>query len=293
MNEKDAPLEDLRREIDDIDNATHDLVMRRFALTERVLAAKAGAAGAVSLGAALRPGREAQILRRLMNRHEGRPSPLVIAHIWREIVSASLMAQSLFSVEVFGGDNLLAIWDLARNHFGGAARMRQRASAKEVLRALADGECAFAVLPAPEASEAEPWWPLLSTLNEGAPRIAARLPFVGPSDGPQALVVAPIKVDESGDDVSVFTLLTDGDVSRARLSDWLGKAAPRGVWHASVKVGESGDLLHLVAFDGWVASGDAIFASLSGMSGGAIRQITSIGGYARPVEMAVPPRREN
>jgi chorismate mutase len=53
----------LRAELDGIDDALHDLLMRRAGVVERV--ARAGKRGA------LRPGREAVIIRRLLGRHHG------------------------------------------------------------------------------------------------------------------------------------------------------------------------------------------------------------------------------
>lgn len=58
-------LTELRREIDAIDEATHDLLMRRAGIVERVRTAKGG----LDTGNAWRPAREAEILRRLADRH--------------------------------------------------------------------------------------------------------------------------------------------------------------------------------------------------------------------------------
>jgi len=87
-------LSDLRREIDAIDDALHDLLMRRVTLTGRVAASKP------SDGVALRPAREAEILRRLVGRHEGRFPKAVVARIWREIISANTALQGPFAIAV-------------------------------------------------------------------------------------------------------------------------------------------------------------------------------------------------
>ena len=74
----------LRAEIDAIDDALHDLVMRRAAVVARMAASRVK--GDAS---SLRPGREASILRRLLARHSGALPPAALVRLWREILSAS------------------------------------------------------------------------------------------------------------------------------------------------------------------------------------------------------------
>jgi chorismate mutase len=71
----DSPtLSDLRREIDQIDEALHDLLMKRAAVVDGVRAAKRQDGGG-----AFRPAREAQVLRGLVRRHHGSlPRGLVV-----------------------------------------------------------------------------------------------------------------------------------------------------------------------------------------------------------------------
>ena len=65
MSASPPSLEELRREIDEIDDAIHDLLMRRAQVVEQVGIAKRPDNQIV------RPGREAVILRRLAARHTG------------------------------------------------------------------------------------------------------------------------------------------------------------------------------------------------------------------------------
>ncbi len=64
MSADSNKLDDLRAEIDTIDESLHDLIMRRAEVVARVKDAKRGAGGGV-----FRPGREAEVLRRLVGRH--------------------------------------------------------------------------------------------------------------------------------------------------------------------------------------------------------------------------------
>ncbi|HYZ32124.1 MAG TPA: chorismate mutase, partial [Crenalkalicoccus sp.] len=61
-----AALAALRAEIDTLDDALHDLLMRRAGVVARLAASRAKGDAP-----ALRPGREAAVLRRLLARHAG------------------------------------------------------------------------------------------------------------------------------------------------------------------------------------------------------------------------------
>jgi chorismate mutase len=62
-------LSDLRREIDHIDEAMHRLLMERGDIIDRLIAVK----GTQESGSAFRPAREAEMMRRLVERHRGIP----------------------------------------------------------------------------------------------------------------------------------------------------------------------------------------------------------------------------
>src|SRR4051812_36587391 len=77
------PLAAARAEIDALDDALHDLVMRRAEVVARLAASRAKA-GSPS---PLRPGREAMILRRLLGRHHGALPANALVGLWRELLA--------------------------------------------------------------------------------------------------------------------------------------------------------------------------------------------------------------
>ena len=83
MSASPPSLEELRREIDEIDDAIHDLLMRRAQVVEQIGIAKRPD------NQIFRPGREAIILRRLAARHTGAFPIAVVVRIWREMIAAS------------------------------------------------------------------------------------------------------------------------------------------------------------------------------------------------------------
>src|ERR1700721_4655164 len=65
--QQDFSLADLRRDIDRIDAAMHALLIERGEIIERLIAVKK----TQESGSAFRPAREADMLRRLVQRHQG------------------------------------------------------------------------------------------------------------------------------------------------------------------------------------------------------------------------------
>src|SRR3546814_12684795 len=87
----------------------------------------------------LRPEREAQILRRLASRHEGRfPLPSLM-RVWREIFAALTRIQGAFAVAVHAPDDQRDLWDIARDHYGSATPVSAMNAPTPALRAVIDG----------------------------------------------------------------------------------------------------------------------------------------------------------
>ena len=291
---EDPPLAALRDEIDGIDDTIHDLLMRRMTLANRISEAKraAGAAGAL-----LRPAREAAILRRLMERHEG-PFPFpVVVRIWSEIMSATLFAEGGFAVSVFtveepSEESRFA--DLARAHFGAETPLRAARTESGVLRAVRDGKAAVGVLPVPSdamsgdvAVSAEPWWLTLAVSDESRPMILARLPWLAGGSHPggqtSALVVAMAEPAPSGDDVSFLAVESSDAISRARIRTALAETgidvAGSVVWHDDN--GAPGRW-QLIEVNGFVAEKDARLQPFAELLGSEIGRIAVLGCYPRP-----------
>src|SRR4029450_4848202 len=87
-------LAELRREIDRIDESMHGLLMERGEIIDRLISVKQPQ----KTGPAFRPAREAEMMRRLVDRHRG-ILPLDTAEsIWRVIISTFTYVQAPFSI---------------------------------------------------------------------------------------------------------------------------------------------------------------------------------------------------
>lgn len=279
MSRTSKTLDELRREIDGIDDSLHDLIMRRTELVAAIGAAKTG-------GPTFRPGREAAILRRLLKRHSGKFPREVLVRLWREIISAFLRMQGAFSVAVVSdGPDLLP---LVREEYGSSTPIAAFRSAGQALGALREGQASLAVLPLPREVEERPWWPMLFGADDARPSIAARLPFAMPGQPPaEALVVARVEQAETGEDRSFLAFETTDAVSRSGLNDAFTKTdlpvSFATSWHDTGRQ----MWLHLVEIDGYVAPDDSRLARLASAIGAGAREVRQVGGYAVPVSPAL------
>ena len=94
-------LDAVRARIDAIDAQLLTLVDERAGLAIQVAAAKAAAGDGDKF--ALRPGREAQVVRALLDKPRKAARPSLVVRIWRELIGDSLSRQGAFHLTVFGG----------------------------------------------------------------------------------------------------------------------------------------------------------------------------------------------
>ena len=107
-------LADLRREIDRIDEAMHRLLMERGEIIDTLIATKKTAES----GSAFRPAREADMMKRLVERHRGLLPLDTVESIWRVIIATFTYVQAPFSVHADLSAGEAAMRDTARFHFG-------------------------------------------------------------------------------------------------------------------------------------------------------------------------------
>jgi chorismate mutase len=208
-----APLVELRREIDRIDETMHGLLMERGEIIDRLIAAKQ----TQETGSAFRPAREADMMRRLVERHKG-ILPLDTAEsIWRVIIATFTYVQAPFSVhaDLSAGDAHMR--DSARFHFGFTAPFVAHTGAATVVAAVSDSKGDIGLVPAFATAPAAAWWNALEF--DAAPKIIARLPFVDRADHPAALPVFVVSR------AAADTMVTEVEVWSVRVSGWSARAA--------------------------------------------------------------------
>lgn len=280
MTDETPSLDELRRQIDEIDIAVHDLLMQRMSLADQIGRAKGKGTPVI------RPGREAVILRALVARHRGPFPKAVVVRIWREIISAMTALEGPFAVAVHAppgsGEGLRA---LARAHYGSERPISAHETVAGVLRAVSDGQATVGVLPLPRGDESAAWWRGLTREGGDVPRIIARLPFAAQSrrfDGQEALAIALVPPESSGRDGGYLVVENAGQMSRSALKAALAQAELSAV-NIQNGLANDGNPLVLVEVEGYLAPDDPRLARLLTDQTGLIRQTWVIGSYAVPL----------
>ena len=284
MSDTPPTLDDLRRRIDRLDDALHDALMHRAALVAEVARLKAA-----DSTPPLRPGREAQILRRLVKRHSGAFPKPVLVRLWRELLSGTTAMQTKLEIAVSAPQTGAALWDLARDHFGSHTAMTPLRSAGEVVSAVIEGRASLGIVPVPGPREGDGWWRRLMGADPQKPRVIARLPFgtrgnARPEDA-DACVIARIEPEPSGDDVSLYIIETSEGVSRTRVIAALAEAGLEAARLAGTEPGGARDA-QLVELQGWIAPEDGRLQAGARAIGEKLLGVSSLGFYARPLSPA-------
>lgn len=283
MSDTKPSLNALRLEIDEIDDQLHDLIMERSKIIERVRLAKAGDR------IKIRPAREAEILYRLSDRHDGIFPKQSLFRIWREMIVGTLALEAPFAVAVqtLPGEDGYA--DLARDHFGSFSNLHRHESATAIIDMVVSGEVTVGVFPFPQPDTDNVWWRYLATAGDQRPSIMGRLPFFGRSNAPgadlDALVISSVEPEPSSRDISVYSLDVVGEISIARLRSALEAEGlvPDTVFQWSVP-GDNQFRRFLVEFDGFVSSDDVRLAAFTDRLDGGLDRHFWLGTYSAPIE---------
>jgi chorismate mutase len=268
-------LADLRNEIDRLDEAMHSLLMQRGEIIDRLITVKQ----TQESGSAFRPAREAEMMRRLLERHKG-ILPLETAEsIWRVIIATFTFVQAPFAVhaDLSAGDAMMR--DSARFHFGFTVPFVPHMGAASVVAAVSNSKGDLGLVPAFDIAGAGAWWNMLEL--DAAPKIIARLPFVERADHPAGLAVFVVSRAAPG------AMVREVEAWSVRVAGWNALAAR--------EVGLVAEVLAVPdrAFDGAalllsIPPGGSIEAvtGLLVKSGASVRSSTLVGSHATRYRIA-------
>jgi chorismate mutase len=203
--QKPPSLAELRTEIDRIDGEVHRLLMARGDIIDRLIRVKR----TDESGSAFRPAREADMMRRLVERHRGILPLDTVESIWRVIIATFTYVQAPFRVHVDLTAGEAAMRDSERFHFGFTVPLVPHMGAAGVVAAIGGAKGDLGLVSATGGSSA--WWSALE--GDDAPKIIARLPFVERADHPAGLPVFAIArphPDAIVKDVTLWSMKVSG-----------------------------------------------------------------------------------
>lgn len=282
--ETTTSIQDLRTQIDTIDDQIHDLLMQRAGVVEQIGRLKVLQSG-TSPAFALRPKREIEIMRRLWRRHKGNLDKDVMIRIWREIISACVNLQSPVTVAVFMPERGMGNLEIARDYFGAYTPMLSCRSVSLVLKELTQGEANVALLSLHDDKQTC-WWYALAQEYKRSVNVFLKLPITGSGlgrgNGRSAYALSKLPFEASGEDKTLLVAETDGTLSLSTL-DLLLKA--EGIATNAICDSYMPDMMrkaYLFEVEGYLSDQDERLNALIDKENGKITMLRVIGGY--PVE---------
>lgn len=136
-------LEEARARIDGIDTEIQELIAERARWAQQVGKAKGPLKAAIDY---YRPEREAQVLRRVVDRNDGPLSDEVLVRLFREVMSACLAQQEPLKVGFLGPEGTFS-QQAVHKHFGHSAHGLPLATIEEVFQEVESGNADFGVVP--------------------------------------------------------------------------------------------------------------------------------------------------
>lgn len=254
-------LRELRNRIDAIDAEMHRLLIERGTVIDALIRTK----GTDRPGAAFRPGREAEMMRRLVARHAGALPFSTVEHIWREVITTFTRMQAPFDVVIDLSVEPEKMRDLARYVFGFSVKVSAVNDPATAVSRVAGANDLGLVARAAKGA----WWRRMA--EPGAPRIMAYLPFIRSAEPRSAdlpaFVISPQLADPTTPDIGAFAVTADDPL--------------QAVLGVEVLASEGSDIL--LAAPGTLSEQE--LPRYLKDHGVQVKSVTSVGGFARGVAL--------
>jgi len=292
MDTKVPTLEDelasYRQRIDEIDNKLIALLQERIGIVGEVGAFKRRTAPGTC---PIRPGREAEMIRRIMATFDSSPNTpkfpaSAAAAMWRTLIGASTSVESPLIISVFVPERDNDLYWLAREYFGPSVQIVKQSYVKRVIGDIMDGKAAVGIVPMLRGSDTTYWWTNLTQQTPDTPKVFARVPFVTHSatarDAASALAIARVTPENTGDDNSLLVLEADHNVSQNRLQTAFGNAKLEATW-INIATLTPNARHHLIEIKGFVTETSEPIQALISSLGASIYNACFLGSYAVPI----------
>ncbi|MDD3182508.1 MAG: chorismate mutase [Alphaproteobacteria bacterium] len=280
-------LADLRSQIDQIDGVIHDMLRERSEVIDEVRKIK----GKQQIY--IRPGREAQMMRVLMGRPQGKIPEGLVVRIWREMISAFTLLEGNTKVGVYAPEKGLGLWDVARDHYGAFTPLVEYKTVAAAIKALRENKITIAVIPPPVQGEKDSWWSLLAADKSNVLTVFQSVPSeilkAGRANArnvlPMGLVIGKLYPELTGDDRSYLALQCT-HVPEAEMKRLLSKAGYKVRQLLVQPMGRSASSItaFMAEVDGFVGRSDTRLGRLRAMMGSRLQLLSPLGGYPVPLK---------
>jgi chorismate mutase len=276
-------LVEFRRQIDDMDGQIIALLKQRSKVVEQVgdFKRKQGHKGCF-----IRPGREADMLRRIWNEFENSTfSSVAACNIWRTIIAASTNIESDMRISVYAPEGEDILYWLAREYFGSFSTVIRHPNCNRVVGDVVDGKAEVGILPPLNHEEQSNWWLTLAQQQENAPQVFAQVPFVASkleSSRYSSYAIARIQPEPTDNDFTLIAVET-ADISINRLTTAFATAGMKASRVAFTNNSSGNNVFHLLQVHEFVSPEDPRLATVLQKLGDALVFDKVLGSYATPI----------
>ncbi len=211
----DNELKKLREQIDKIDDRMLELLTERSSIVRQVGKLKSSSGQKRSI---IRPGREAEMVRRIAGKAGNSFPRAAIAQVWRLIISSAILIEENAHVSTHALlEDRDCFW-VAREYFGQFTPMTIRPTPVEVVADVADGKATVGVVKVLDRETQRPWWSRIIE-EKTQPMVFAKLPFirVAPTEKPPIVSIGFVEPEPTDDDESLWLVKVPHSVEFAAL----------------------------------------------------------------------------
>lgn len=196
-----------REAIDALDDRIITLLSKRSTIVEKVGQLKHKMARDDSF---IRPGREAEIVRRIIRNTESHLSRPAMGLIWRLIIASSINIEETVSIASLSSPESDECYWVAREHFGAFTSNQRLPTCAEILREVVSKQVTVGVLPLFDRVSMPSWW-CRAVEEKKQPYVFARLPFVrlAPSAKPPIVAIGHVTPERTRHDTSLWVIKMD------------------------------------------------------------------------------------
>lgn len=281
-----ATLQDLRSEIDKIDNQMIELLGQRMEIVSRVGELKKNNNEKFFI----KSNREADMIKDLIKKSNSNFPKSAIVNIWRKIITAANMHEQPLNIAIHNPKNISDYAYLVKEYYNMEVPISFHDSVAAIAIEMEKGETQIGIFALPLASDnnsdksdfSENWWINLANNKLGI-KIFAKIPFVD-SDKIDLVAVAIKEAEKSSDDNSLIYIEVDKEISKNQVLSALKESGLEAKILKSVKSPQVENIIfNLVELRGFFLESDE---ALKKFSKSKIRPFVKIlGSYAVPIKI--------
>lgn len=275
------PVKDILGKVEEIDNKVHDLLMERTDLITS-LSQDAKVLNILSLG------REASMIKKIVDRHKGSFPLTVLTRIFREIYCTSVSIDGDFSIAVYSNEGSKKYVSVAKEHFGSNINYDGYGSLSQVINAVVSGDANLGVISCYNESNLSPWWATFDArVDSTSPRIVAKLPFLSNEDESnkvEAYVISMHGPESCVDSNSLISVEAYQDISSSTVVELFEAKGLKGVKIHSVALIDENSKSFLVEVEGLIKDNDSVLVEIAEERAN-IERLVMVGAYAKPIKI--------